>query len=194
MTRKIIGLIGSSSVGKDTTAGILKGQGFQRLAFADLMKEGLDILDPFIEINPATTVRLSILRSGRTWDEIKNHPALRREMEKFGPGIRQLKDTFWVDLVTEQIEASEDDIVVTDVRYENEAMALLDLGASLWHITRDGVEPASTHETQNLDHLARLARTKVQNDGTLDQLAVKVELALAVTPEIGRVTTFKREG
>jgi hypothetical protein len=64
--------------------------------------------------------------------------------------------------------------VITDVRFTNEATAILAAGGTVIRVTRPGVQPANDHvsETQ-LDKSDLIAHTII-NDGTVSQLHEKI--------------------
>ena len=58
----LIGLTGYATSGKDTVADILKPLGFERVAFADALRESVQVLDPII---PLAAVREKVVRRHR---------------------------------------------------------------------------------------------------------------------------------
>src|SRR6266511_6207822 len=106
MTRpRLIGLTGYAQSGKDSVAGFLKDYGYQRVAFADGVREALLALDPFLVPFPpiipsAIPPRLSALVAGVGWDEAKKHPEVRRLLQRLGTEVvRDMVDPdAWVSL------------------------------------------------------------------------------------------------
>lgn len=67
-------------------------------------------------------------------------------------------------------------LVITDVRFENEAERIVALGGSVWEITRPGTESDGHASEQRLPE--ELISIGIANDGTIEELDDKVLLAL----------------
>ena len=64
-------------------------------------------------------------------------------------------------------------MVVDDLRFPNEATALLELGATLIRVVRPGLEPDLSHESEA--HIGGLPVTReILNDGTVEDLRAAV--------------------
>ena len=118
----------------------------------------------------------------------------RQYLQLFGAKARELfGDTFWVDQVLPppafkggdsfanqnnlQARYPDADILcVTDVRYPNEAERVLDLGGEVWEIIRPGIESDGHSSEQPLPR--ELVTRSILNDGSIDDLTVKVSAAL----------------
>ena len=166
----IIGLTGYAQSGKDSVAKVLmENYGFQRVAFADKIRELM------YEMNPDyhdTLLQQVVDRFG--WDEVKKDPAVRRMMQNVGVGARKLfGDNFWVHQAMTSIANANPNIVVTDVRFINEADTLKTNGAQLWRVKRTGVEAVNGHVSEH-----ELDGYKVDqilsNGGTLEELELLV--------------------
>ena len=166
----IIGLTGYAQSGKDSVAKVLmENYGFQRVAFADKIRELM------YEMNPDyhdTLLQQVVDRFG--WDEVKKDPAVRRMMQNVGVGARKLfGDNFWVHQAMTSIANANPNIVVTDVRFINEADTLKTNGAQLWRVKRTGVESVNGHVSEH-----ELDGYKVDqilsNGGTLEELELLV--------------------
>lgn len=76
---------------------------------------------------------------------------------------------FWVD----KLDSSGcSNIVVTDVRFPNEADKIRELGGFIITVERPGLESTDTHISEQLPCVGDYT---IVNDGTLDDLATKVE-------------------
>jgi hypothetical protein len=89
----------------------------------------------------------------------------------------------WVQATRQQLLDSVAPIAVTDVRFVNEAEMILSLGGFLLYVDRPGVNIDSSHPSEQGVH-AILERYGAQtfhltNDGTLDDLEVRVALTLS---------------
>lgn len=90
---------------------------------------------------------------------------------------------FWVDAVLPDGSDTQfygrtdlrarDILVVTDVRFENEAQRILDCGGSIWHIVRDAVNVADDHPSERPLPPEYITLT-LDNNGTLEELRKKV--------------------
>ena len=136
MGNLVIGLSGYARSGKDTVADILvNNYSFTRLAFADKVREFLYASDD--------AVKFVVDEVG--WERAKNMPSVRRALQTTGLAAREVfGQNFWVD----QIVKSLDDlnlVVITDVRFKNEADKIRNRGGYVWRITRNGVGPVNDH-------------------------------------------------
>jgi hypothetical protein len=142
----IIGLSGYARSGKDTVAGMLMGiHGFERVAFADKIRTLLFEMDPII-MHGDMWFRLQDIVESKGWEEAKTeYPEIRRLLQDLGVGGRQLlEDSVWINAALNEFDAA-DKVVVTDVRFKNEAARIKELGGQLWRINRINVGPANDH-------------------------------------------------
>lgn len=147
----LIGLCGYAGAGKDTAALVMRDElSFQRIAFADPIKGALLALDPWVPgPEPEQFIRLSEFAKDRPWSEIKGYPEVLRLMQILGTEVgRNLFDPdIWVKLAKRQLESmlSVGDVVVTDVRFPNEARLIRGYGGILVRITRPQYGPVNEH-------------------------------------------------
>lgn len=142
----IIGLSGYARSGKDTVAGMLMGiHGYERVAFADKIRELLFAMDPLI-MHEGRDFRLQDIVESKGWEDAKTqHPEVRRLLQDLGVGGRSLLDeSIWVNAALNTFTA-DDKVVVTDVRFKNEAARIKNLGGQIWRINRMNVGPANDH-------------------------------------------------
>lgn len=136
-----IGLIGKARSGKDTAANhLVRTRAYTRLAFADPLKEMALSIDPYIPTGVGVTVRLSALIADVGWEYAKDHyPEVRRILQHTGQTVREYDDEFWVATMRRKIDSAlawNIPVVVTDVRYPNEADMLRARGFKLVRIVR----------------------------------------------------------
>jgi hypothetical protein len=150
----IIGLSGYARSGKDTVAGMLMGiHGFERAAFADKIREFLLEIDPLVMHN-GMDFRLQDIVESKGWETAKtDHPEVRRLLQDLGVGARKLfGDGFWVDQVVGQFGHDwwgyDKKVVITDVRFVNEAKAIKGKGGQVWRINRINIGPANDHVSE----------------------------------------------
>lgn len=170
----IIGLGHQARVGKDTAARYLvENYGFQRYAFADKLKEFT------YAANPAVRAIVDDCRGD--WEQAKEHAFIREALQYTGAAGRQVfNEDYWVDLVLDQITARptwiKEDFVITDVRYPNEAGAIVALGGAVIRITRPGYSAVNNHASETaLDGFEYDAT--VVNDSTPEELGKRVLVA-----------------
>ena len=134
MQTKLIGIAGRKGSGKDTVARLIQKQHPEMItrSYAAPMKEACNIIfgwspmnmenlqfketvDPEFGVNP----RRALQTLGTEWGRDLIHPDL------------------WVLSMRKFILASEKPVIVTDVRFENEAQLIRALGGKLIHIETD---------------------------------------------------------
>lgn len=145
----IIGLHGYARSGKDSLAEVLiKEQGFRRIAFADNIRNSVYRLNPIVEwVDQKNPVSIQTLVDKIGWEDAKiNYPEVRRLLQVFGTEVgRELFDeNIWVSLALNGVDPSEN-IVITDMRFINEAIAVQNANGLLVKINRPGVGPINTH-------------------------------------------------
>jgi hypothetical protein len=146
----MIGLSGWARSGKDTVANYLvEKHGFVRVSFADQMRTALYNLDPTIDLmGYRISLRTAVDLTG--WENLKAQSAdVRGLMQRMGTEVgRNLwGEDFWVEAAMNLV-SPDTNIVVSDVRYPNEADAIRRRGGQVWRITRDGVGPANNHDSE----------------------------------------------
>jgi hypothetical protein len=172
-----IGLIGKKRSGKDTAAlHLVHIRAYTRLAFADPLKEMALSLDPLIptgiDSHGRIYTRLSRLIADVGWEYAKDHYAeIRRILQRTGHTVREYDKDFWLRPMRQKLNNAERwnvPVIITDVRYPNEAEMLRQRGFRLVRIVRP--EPLSgygdTHESETaLDDYA--ADVTIHNGGSL---------------------------
>jgi len=149
---EMIGLSGWARNGKDTVAEhLIANYGYEQVSFAAPMKEALYRLNPKITINdvPNLPVKLGVDLYG--WDELKTHgPEIRGLLQRFGTevGREMFGEDFWVDAAINSIPDGSK-VVVSDVRYPNEAEAVKKLGGQVWRVVRPGYGAANDHASEH---------------------------------------------
>ena len=149
---EILGLSGWARNGKDTVADhLISKYGYERISFAAPMKEALYRLNPKITINNvvSTPIRIGVDIYG--WDDLKTHgPEVRELLQRFGTevGREMFGEDFWVNAAIDSIEDGSR-VVVSDVRYPNEADAIKKLGGEVWRVVRPGFGAANGHASEH---------------------------------------------
>jgi hypothetical protein len=154
----LIGLVGLKQAGKDHTAQILgEDHRFVRFAFADRLKEMALAIDPYVSTNTAGArimpIRLTELVNRVGWETAKRYQDVRRLLQRLGKeGVRDsIDEDAWVNIVFEQVDpllAAGMNVVVSDVRFANEADAIRRRGGLIWRIAREGQESHDEHASE----------------------------------------------
>lgn len=183
----IIGVAGPARSGKDTVGDYLVDvHKYVRLAFASPMKHMISTLlnapvewieDPANKEYPVPGLDFSpreLLQTlGTEW------------------GRNTLSEDFWVDIVWRQVDALiESDhcpgIVITDVRFENEAARIRESGGIITHITRHDAPQVAEHVSE-AGVAMRGCDCKLYNDDTIPQLYKSVDRMLEMYPKLVRL-------
>jgi len=139
----LIGLTGPPASGKDEVARyLIEAHGFKRVAFADEIRRAALVLDPYV----GQSRRLSEIIGEHGWDYCKaNWLEVRRLLQVLGTELgRDLHGpNCWVDKAFDAIHQFDADqsIVVTDVRFQNEAAAVRSHGGRIVRLKRSSPSP-----------------------------------------------------
>lgn len=189
-----IGIMGLAGSGKDTAGKwLVDNRGYERVAFADPLKEAALKVDPIIgtrveevwdivygeweDHSYTVEVRLSETVSRIGWDAAKDtFSEVRRFLQELGASIRALDPDFWLrQALATAADVNERfgrPVVITDVRYPNEVDALRDAGWHLVYTDRPGT-PRMVHESEQLTEAN--ADYLVHNDGDRAHFLREVE-------------------
>jgi hypothetical protein len=145
----IIGLNGKKRAGKNTFANALGGT---HLAFGDALKDMALAINPTIGDGYGST-DLASLVGGLGWEQAKEFSDVRRFLQRLGTeGIRNFigKDA-WVQILEPkyQFTHANDLVVITDVRFDNEAASITDAGGWIVEIVRPELEETDSHASEN---------------------------------------------
>ncbi|WP_025275009.1 hypothetical protein [Haloglycomyces albus] len=147
----LIGLTGYARTGKTTVADILvRDYGYEHRAFASKLKQILREMNPTIGYHNLD----ELLSDGE--EHVKRYPEYRRYLQRLGHACRRhLGATVWIDALVRDWNPSAD-TVISDVRYLNEADAIRQRGGFIVRVTREGVGPANSHDSETelaeIDH------------------------------------------
>lgn len=198
MNAPLIGLIGKKRVGKDTFAATLtERHGYTRVALADPLRDAARELDPIMGTFPLLDEGLTRVREWRYSDVIDSigyekakdyAPEIRRTLQKLGQAIRTIDPEFWLRAAMAKVDAIDGPVVITDVRFPNEADAIKAAGGYLVRITRDLPDDGDTDisETALDDYREDLW---IGNNGSREDLAY---LAFAVGRDLEFMQAVRR--
>lgn len=149
----IIGIAGYARVGKHAAAQALEPE-YKVVAFADKLREFLYELNPDVGVDYAlnSPVRLRSVIDEYGWEGQKQTgygPEIRRLIQTLGTncGRRMLGENIWVDATLKPYDMYQD-WAVADVRFPNEAEAIVDRGGYIVRVDRPGVGPLNDHESE----------------------------------------------
>lgn len=192
----LIGLHGYQRSGKDTIGDYLEQRhGYQQIALAKPIKEGIYALNPYLLSTTGQTRLLQDVVDEYGWEYTKDHPAwgpdYRRLLQRFGTefGRETLWSDFWLDLAEHNTSDYAHGVVITDVRFENEAAWVRKKGGTLLNVIRPGHGPKGNHTSESpvtCDHT-------IINDGTVTDLQESVTQLLfpATHPQLTEETNEK---
>jgi hypothetical protein len=172
----IIGLSGYAQSGKDTVAEILVDKyGYQRIAFADKIRELLYEMDPPVVFD-GKIIGLQNCIDVYGWDDAKQEPPIRSMLQNLGVGARKLfGEHFWVGNAF--VGNLDKNIIVTDVRFKNEAEYIKALGGEVWRIDRPSITAVNSHVSEHQLDSWEFDRV-IHNDGTLKELEIALQIRL----------------
>lgn len=179
----IIGLTGYKQSGKDTTANILCEEfGFERMAFGDALRAMARAINPLLWKENGEIWRYCDLLSTLGYEDAKKIQSVREFLQTLGTeAVRDvLGPQTWINALSRRIAESmyaaapkHPNIVITDVRFPNEAKMVVDMKGWLWKIVRPGQDNNDPHPSEA--HIADMNTDfTLVNDSTIDNLKMLV--------------------
>jgi len=170
----LIGLCGPAGAGKNTVAELLTDSdrcSFHQLAFADPLYECISVITG---ISVAGLQKRDAKEAVIPW--LGKSP--RQMLQTLGTewGRETVNPHIWIRIAIERAIphlATGRGVVMTDVRFDNEAKAVVDAGGEVWRVIRPGWkcldDGTAAHQSEAgvSEHL--IART-IDNSGSLDDL------------------------
>ena len=173
----IVGLTGLAGAGKNTAANwLVEEKGFVQLAFADAIRDYLLKLNPYM--NPRAAWggwKLNEFVEKYGWEAAKREPEVRRMLQTFGTEIgRDMDQNIWVKLLARKILKEkyldrDINLVITDVRFENEADFIRNLRGSLIEIIRPDLQKTEVHKHTS-ENQPKLTYDYLHNNSTPEQI------------------------
>lgn len=166
----LVGLCGPAGCGKDSVARYMSNCGFDRYTLAMPLKRGLQAM---------LGIELDV------WDDRERKEAVipwlgkspRQVAQTLGTewGRQHVHPDLWVKLMLRRWDEVRQSLsprmVVTDVRFDNEALAIINAGGTVWRVERENVSPVAEHISEKGISPA-LIEGSVKNYGTLEHLEV----------------------
>jgi hypothetical protein len=177
----LIGLCGPAGAGKNTVAEFITdsdGCTLLQMAFADPLYECISTITgiPVAKLKDRDAKETTIPWLGKSPRQL-----LQTLGTEWGRGT--IHPEIWIRITMERAKpelAVGRGVVITDVRFDNEAQAVIDAGGEVWRVTRPGwrclAEEAAAHQSEAgvSDHL--IARI-IDNSGSLDDLRGELSAA-----------------
>ena len=175
----LIGISGKAQHGKDTIGQWLVGHGYTRFSFATPLKALYSEIDPIIGFTNAPVRLHNFLGQFGDWENAKQVPEVRRGLIELGRGARKHLDPgVWVRPTMQAVDRHIKDggrAVITDVRFGNEADAVLRRGGMMIRVNRPGIDTVSTDPSETeLDGFEDFHYV-IENNGTREDLERKLE-------------------
>lgn len=177
--KQLIGLVGGAGVGKDTVRHMLEDNfDFEGLAFADPLRSMLCQLLDTVHEHRAHLADRDLKE--QTIDALG--VSARELMQTLGDWGRARHPDWWVNILAQRVrhlhQAGVYRVVVSDVRFANEAEYIRREGGQLWRIERT-TQAVRAHASE-AEHTGIACDVTIDNSGTLDDLRLRVEQQIQV--------------
>ena len=188
----IIGLCGLIGSGKGTVADVLVEQGYEKISFADKLKDGVASV-----FNWDRQMLEGDTDESREWretvdtfwtQETGRTITPRLVLQEYGTDCMRkgFYDGIWVSLTKQHIlQNPNKNFIIPVVRFPNEIKMIKEIGGKVWRVQRGidpvwfrmyqdiGVEPKDVHESEWRWANAGYTLT-IHNNGTMDELRSQV--------------------
>jgi dephospho-CoA kinase len=176
---KLIGMIGRKRSGKDTFGEyIVNKHGYNNVSLAKPLKEACKIIFNLSDEQLDTDKEIPDSRWGnitpRKILQLVGTELFRDELNKQSKELNSIGETIWITNFKQWYSKNKDsNVVITDIRFEDEAKMVRDLGGTLINITRN-TELQDKHISENeIDNIK--AHYYIENNGTLKEFYDKID-------------------
>jgi hypothetical protein len=112
------------------------------------------------------------------WDAAKQEPQVRRLLQDLGVGARKVfGEEFWIDRSLASI-FQEENTVVTDVRFTNEADMIKHQDGQIWRVKRNNVSAVNGHVSERELDGYRVDQI-FTNNGSIEDLKTLLQTRMA---------------
>jgi len=170
----LLGLTGKAGSGKDTIANILRQRGFAQHAFAQPLKRGIETI---FGLPPSIWDDREAKEAPIDW--LGKSPRYLAQTLGTEWGRHLVADDLWVTLAmrawNEKKQSVNPRMVISDVRFDNEAQAIIDAGGQVWRVVRENIT------TTALDHISESGISRhlifgnIFNDDSIPELEARIE-------------------
>lgn len=174
----VIALTGFARSGKDSIAQeFVKNDRFERIGFADSLKEMLYQLNPqmpylnYIDLDNDGIVHVKDYINYYGWEDAKSFPCIRESLQILGSeaGRDVLGENIWIDTLFKKPTAAR--VIIPDCRYPNEAEAVRDRGGIVVRVYREGVVSVNSHASDQINFDADI---EIHNNGTVNEAYIEI--------------------
>lgn len=172
----IIGLCGPAGCGKGTAAGLLVEHGFVPISFADPLYEMVSAMTgiPVSGLQDRQAKETTIPWLGKS---------PRQLLQTLGTewGRKQVGEGVWIAIAMRRA-AEWPRVVIPDVRYDNEALAIRARGGKVFRVVRGGVACLTNETAAHASEAGvspELIDGEIDNSGSIHALRFRIEAALA---------------
>jgi hypothetical protein len=166
---KLIGLAGKARSGKDTVAKMLDDAFcVRRIALADPVRAAVAA-----SLNMTMEAYLDLPKE----EVLEWLGKSRRQLEQtLGTewGRNLVNENLWLMVLEEKIEKYMDEwgehVVVTDVRFNNEACKIREMGGTIWHVIREDAPAVNEHVSEQGILFYPGVDEIIYNNGTIEEL------------------------
>jgi hypothetical protein len=183
----IIGLSGYKNAGKDTVAAyLIKHYGYERRAFADPLKKSVaGLFDiPFSLVDKLKNEHTAVVTISGPYGAVVGGKqfTFREFLQRYGTeahrDVPEMGHDFWVDLLMPvRGYYAERNIVVSDVRFRNEAERIHHLNGIIIVVSRAGIESQDQHRSET-EGLEIEPDATIFNSGSIVDLYQEVDIMI----------------
>jgi len=178
MPKRLIGIYSPApQSGKTLAATVLTHKGFQPVSFAEPLKRMITEFLMSLGYEKDQALKLAWFNKAAVIQEINASP--RYLLQTLGTewGRNLICEDVWIRAWKARAEKY-DQVIVDDVRFENEAEAVKAMGGEMWQIYRPSATYSGLHSSEgSLDKWHGFDRI-IENDGTIEEFRAKIDLAI----------------
>lgn len=158
----IVGITGYAQHGKDSLGKMFEESGFVKYAFADALRAAVFTLNPLVPVGIMQNVRYERYRDvlmESDYETAKKNMEVRRLLQVMGTEVVRdiLGEDTWVRALEKRwLEEGHPSIVITDVRFPNEAEWVLRNGGHMVRVVRPDFESGVPHDHPSEAHIEEL--------------------------------------
>jgi len=138
----VIAFCGPATSGKTTAAKCLMRHGFRRMSFADPIRDmlrALGVSDHHLCFDKEAPVPVLCGKSARH--------AMQRLGTEFGRGM--IGEGIWIEAARQRLTIRSEPVVFDDVRFDNEARMIREMGGLVVELSKPGVAYSNLHASEN---------------------------------------------
>lgn len=183
MKKQIVGITGLKRAGKDTCAEYLVNRyGFDRHSFAQPLKDMLSVLLEYVDCND------------RYFSELNKEekiPGINTSYRKLAQtlgtewGRKLIDDNIWINMLAANTEYV-DKIVISDVRFENEAKWVKKNGGIIIKVTRPVLKSATDNHPSEQGIDESFIDHHITNNGSIEDLHKQLDTLFAQSDTIAK--------